>query len=83
MERNVDAVTPIPPNVETRRNPTDEQLAHVLEIMLRVDPEKNDPMVSFKLPECFNINTFIPTTIPIRTAVIIERINPVTASSGR
>ena len=40
MERNVDAVTPIPPNVETRRNPIDEQLAHVLEITLRVDAEK-------------------------------------------
>ena len=34
MERNVDAVNPIPPNVETRRKPIDEQLAQVLEIML-------------------------------------------------
>jgi hypothetical protein len=40
LERNVDAVTPIPPNVETRRKPTDEQLAQVLEIILSVEPKK-------------------------------------------
>jgi hypothetical protein len=85
LERNVDAVTPIPPNMETRRKPTDEQLAHVLEIMLRVDPEKNEPRFafSFKLLECFKINTFIPTTIPKRIAVIVESIEPITASSGK
>ena len=85
MERNADAITPIPPNVETKRNPIDEQLAHVLEIMPRVDPEKNEPrfILIFKLRECFNIYTFILTTIPIRIAVIVERINPVTASLGR
>ena len=73
----------MPPNVETRRNPIDEQLAHVLEIMLRVDPEKSEPMLAFKLPECFSTYTFILTTMPIRIAVIVDRINPVTASSGR
>ena len=83
MERNVDAVTPIPPNVETRRKPTDEQLAHVLEIMLRVEPEKSEPTYTLKFPECFTIYTFILTTIPRRIAVIVERINPITASSGR
>lgn len=83
MERNVDAVTPIPPNVETRRKPTDEQLAQVLEIMLSVEPEKSDPMVTFKFPECLTIYKFIPTTIPIRIAVVVERINPIIASSGR
>jgi hypothetical protein len=53
LERNADAVTPIPPKVETRRKPTDEQLGHVLEIMLRVDPEKNEPrfIFIFKLRE--------------------------------
>jgi hypothetical protein len=37
LERNVDAVTPIPPNVETRRKPNEEQLAHVLDSTLKVD----------------------------------------------
>jgi hypothetical protein len=83
LERNVDAVTPMPPNVETRRKPTDEQLAHVLDIMLRVEPEKREPIITFKFPECFIIYTFILTTIPISTAVIVERIKPITASSGR
>lgn len=83
MERNVDAVTPIPPNVETRRKPTDEQLAQVLEIKLSVEPEKSELIVTFRFPECFIIYTFILTTIPIRIAVIVERINPITASSGR
>ena len=83
MERNVDAVTPIPPNVETRRKPIDEQLAQVLEIMLSVEPEKSEPMVNFRFRECLIIYTFILTTIPISTAVIVERINPIIASSGR
>jgi hypothetical protein len=83
LERNVDAVTPIPPKVETRIKPTDEQLAHILEIMLRVEPEKSEPIVTFKFPEYFNIYTFILTTIAISIADIVERINPITASSGR
>jgi hypothetical protein len=81
LERNVDAVTPIPPNVETSRKPTDEQLAHVLEIMLRVEAEKTEPISIFRFLECFTIYTFILTTIPISIAV--KRINPVIASSGR
>jgi hypothetical protein len=83
LERNVDAVTPIPPKVETRRKPTDEQLAHMLEITLRVEPEKSEPMVTFKFSEYFNIYTFILTTIPTSIADVVERINPITASSGR
>ena len=83
MERNVDAVIPIPPKVEIRREPTDEQLAHMLEIMLRVEPEKSEPMFTFKFPEYFNIYTFILKTIPISIADIVERINPIAASSGR
>jgi hypothetical protein len=55
----------------------------VLEIMLNVEPEKSEPIVTFRLPECFTIYTFILTTIPIRTADIVERITPITASSGR
>jgi len=83
LERNVDADTPIPPNVETRRKPTDEQLAQVLESILSVEPEKSEPIVTFKFPECFNTYTFILTTIPISIAVIVERINSINASSGR
>ncbi|MFZ0894602.1 MAG: hypothetical protein WAZ77_08885 [Candidatus Nitrosopolaris sp.] len=83
MERNVDAVTPTPPNVETRRKPNEEQLAHVLDSTLKVDPEKNEVAVIFKPFECLNTYTFMLTTTPIRTAVMVERINPVTASSGR
>jgi len=83
LERKVDAVTPTPPNVETRRKPIDEQLAHVLEITLKVDPEKNEPTLIFKPLECFNTYMFMLTTIPMRTAVIVERMNPDTASSGR
>jgi hypothetical protein len=38
LERKVDAVIPTPlPNVETRRKPSEEQLAHVLESALRDD----------------------------------------------
>jgi hypothetical protein len=83
LERNVDAVRPRPPKVETRRKPTEEQLAQVLEIMLSVEPEKSEPVVTFKFPECFTIYKFILITIPIRSAVIVERINPTNASSGR
>jgi hypothetical protein len=83
LERKVDAVIPTPPNVETRRKPSEEQLAHVLEITLKVDPEKNEPIFIFEPLECFNTYTFILTTIPKITAVIVETINPNTASSGR
>ena len=83
MERNIDVVSPIPPKVETRRKATDEQLAHVLEITLRVEPEKSEPMVTFKFSEYFNKYTFMLTTIPISIADVVERINPSTASSGR
>jgi len=83
LERNVDAVTPTPPNIETSRKPREEQLAQVLEITLKVDPEKNEPILIFKPLECLNKYRFILTTIPITTAVIVERRNPNTASSGR
>lgn len=83
MERNVDAITPTPPNVETRRKPNEEQLAQVLDRTLKVDPEKNEAAVIFKPIECLNTYTFMLTTIPISIAIMFERINPVTASSGR
>ena len=82
MERNVDAVTPSPPNVETRRKPNEEQLAHVLDSTLKVDPEKNEAVI-FKPFKCLKTYTFMLTTTPISTVIMFERINPVTASSGR
>ena len=36
-DRKADAVTPIPPNVETKKTPSVKQLAHVLESALRDD----------------------------------------------
>jgi hypothetical protein len=83
LERRVDAVIPTPPKVDTSKKPNEEQLAHVLEIILRVEPEKNEPILIFKPLECFNTYTFILTTIPMRTAVIVESMNPNTASLGR
>jgi len=73
---------PAPPNVETRRNPNEEQLAHVLESTLTVDPEKNDVKLIFNF-ECLKTYTFILTTIPRSIEVIFERINPTSASFGR
>jgi hypothetical protein len=69
--------------VETKRNPIDEQLAQVLESTLKDDPENNETTLIFKFFECLNTYTFMPTTIPISTAVMLEKINPVIASSGR
>jgi hypothetical protein len=84
LERNIDVVSPIPPKVETRRKATDEQLTHTcFEIMLKVEPGISEPMVSFKFCEYFNTYTFILTTTPMSIADIVERINPITASSGR
>jgi hypothetical protein len=39
---NEDVAMPAPPSILTRKNPTDEQLAHILEIVPSVEPEKND-----------------------------------------
>jgi hypothetical protein len=83
LERNVDAAIPTPPNVETRRKPIDEQLAQVLESKLKEEPENSEARFTFKFFDCLNTYTFMLTTIPISAAVILERMNPVIASSGR
>jgi hypothetical protein len=83
LDRKADVVTPIPPNVETRRKPIEEQLAHVLESTLNVDPERNDLIFIFKPFERLSTYTFILTTTPKRIAVILDRIKPVTTSSGK
>ena len=53
METKVEIVIPAAPSVEIRRNPREEQLAHVLEITLRDEPEKNEAVFIF-LFECLN-----------------------------
>ena len=83
MERIVDAVMPTPPNVETRRKPSDEQLAHVLESTLIVEPEKNELRLILDLSKCLSTCTFMLTTIPKRIAVTFERIKPTCASCGK
>lgn len=42
MDRKVEAAIPAPPNVDSRINPSEEQLAHVLESTLTVEPGKKD-----------------------------------------
>ena len=69
--------------METRRKPIDEQLAHVLERTPRADPEKNEVTLILKPLECLNTYTFILTTTPKRIDVIVKRMNPVIASSGK
>jgi len=71
LDRKLDAVTPAPPKAETRRKPSEEQLAHVLESTLRVDPDKIDLMLVFKPLECLSTYIFILTTIPKRVEVIV------------
>jgi hypothetical protein len=72
---------PIPPNVDTRAKPMDEQLIQVLDIN-PIDVPENKDLLSFNF-EFFIMNIFILTTIPTSTAVILVRIKPNTASSGR
>jgi hypothetical protein len=68
--------------VDTRKNPNEEQLAHVLESTPNEDPEKNEAAFIFKFV-CLNMYMFMLTTTPYNTAVIVARINPGTASSGK
>ena len=83
MDRIVDTVTPTPPNVETRRKPSEEQLAHVLESTLIVEPEKNEAKLVSDLCECLSTYMFMLTMMPRRIAVMFERTKPTNASSGR
>ncbi|MGH9977924.1 MAG: hypothetical protein ACRD8Z_19125 [Nitrososphaeraceae archaeon] len=45
-------MTPMLPNVDIKRKPTDEQLLHTPDIMLKDDPENNDLLFILSL-ECF------------------------------
>ena len=83
MDRKVEAVIPAPPNVDSRINPSEEQLAHVLESTLRDEPENKDDILSFLFIECLSTYTFMLTTMPKRMDVIFERRKPATASLGK
>jgi hypothetical protein len=55
----------------------------VLERTPRADPEKNEVTLILKPLECLNTYTFILTTTPKRIDVIVKRMNPLIASSGK
>ena len=80
-EKKFEINIPIPPNVDTRTKPIDEQLAQVLDIN-PIDAPENKDLPSFNF-EFLIMYIFILKTIPISTAVILVRIKPNTASSGR
>ena len=48
MDRKVEAAIPAPPNVDSRINPSEEQLAHVLESTLTVEPWEKGHKIFFK-----------------------------------
>ena len=48
------AATSIPPNVDARRKPSEEQLAHVLERMPMEEPEKKEVALNFTPLECIS-----------------------------
>jgi len=73
---------PVVPNIDTRRNPREEQLAHVLESTLRAEPENKDVRLDLTT-EFLNTYKFILTTIPKNIEVKVERIKPRIASSGK
>ena len=82
MVRKVEAAIPAPPNEDTRRNPSEEQLAQVLESTLNVEPEKKEARFIFNF-EFFKTYRFMLTIIPKSIEVSVESIKPITASSGR
>jgi hypothetical protein len=47
LERKVEIVIPAPPNVDTRRKPSEEQLAQVLERTPIEEPEKKEVALIF------------------------------------
>jgi len=73
----------MPPKVETSSNPADEQLTHVLEKTPMAEPENSDAVLGLKPLACLNRYRFILITIPNRIDIIVERMNPTTASLGK
>jgi hypothetical protein len=69
-----------------RRNPIDEQLAQVLEIMLNDEPENNEevpPPIIFSPFKFLNTYTFMLITTPRSTVVILEIMKDSMASLDR
>jgi len=83
LVRKVDNVTPVPPKVDIKTKPSEEQLAHILESTLRDDPENNDDVLTFSFFDCTSTYTFILMTSPIRMAVMFEIIKSMVASPGK
>jgi hypothetical protein len=78
--RNPVATIPAPPNVEIVKNPIDEQLAQVLEIIPKREPESNDLS---NLALAFLIAyAFIENTIDSRIVLVLVIMNPNIASPG-
>lgn len=50
MVMNEDVAAPAVPNVVARKTPIDEQPTHMLDAVLRIEPEKNEPAI---LPDEF------------------------------
>lgn len=50
----MEIVIPAPPNVDTRRKPSEEQLAQVLERTPMEEPEKKDAAFNFIPLECLS-----------------------------
>ena len=69
------------PNVEMIRKPIEEQLAQALDITLNAVPENRD--LPTRNLECFSKYRFMLTRIPSNIEVILVRIKPAIASSGR
>ena len=80
MVRNPVAIIPAPPKVEIIKNPTDEQLAHVLDTIPKREPESND--LSNLRSAFLSTYTFIGNTIAKRIALVFVIMNPSIASSG-
>jgi hypothetical protein len=53
LDTKAEAVTPTIPSVEIRKNPSGEQLTHILESTLSEDPESNEALRIFII-ECLN-----------------------------
>ena len=71
-----------PHEVDASRKPSEAQLAPVLERM-PMEEKKEVAILNFMSLECLSTYTFILTTIPKILAVVLERIKPKIASSGR
>ncbi len=78
---NEDVATPAVPNAVARKTPIEEQPTHMLEAVLRIEPEKNDLPI-FNERKFLMMYMFMLTTIPTSGAVMFERTKPGSALEG-